>query len=226
VDDDLLARSQARRADETAPGGDAGGGDGRRLDVADPLRDGEDVAPGHRAALGVAAGAVAADRRRVGAGAVVARPAGGAGAARHAGLHDDAPAHERGVDAVAHLHHLTSDVHAGDVRQAEAREQRRPLALEEVQAVHARRAHLDDHLARARHGIGEVDELEHLRTTVDSVLDRLHGARHLPRAPAPRTRLSVTAALPAPGPRLSSRVPRYCLASRTHVRWRRAGEGT
>ncbi len=58
-----------------------------------------------------------------------------------------------------------------------------PAAAVGVDEVHAGHRHVDEHLTRSRHGLGEVDEGEDLRPSGPLRLDCAHGAACQPAAP-------------------------------------------
>ena len=152
---------------------------------------------GHDHLLRVPPGVVAAHHLDVGTERVVPRPAGAALPALNGGVDDHARALPDPFDVGADGDDLAGDVHPGDVGERETGEQRRPLALEHVEAVERGRPHADDDVGRSGHRLRDVDDLEDLRPAEGAVQHGLHRDRPLPSAVtyvAPRSKGCASAA--------------------------------
>ncbi|THA89086.1 hypothetical protein E6R61_23975 [Streptomyces sp. LRa12] len=91
------------------------------------------------------------------------------------GSHDHTPADPARVHSVTDCQHLARPAATRHVRQRAREEVLTPAAAQQrVQEDDVGRDHTDDDLAGAGHGIGQVDQAQHVRSTERGHVDRMH----------------------------------------------------
>jgi len=160
--------------DECVPGRHPDGGDDRGVDELHVRGNRVHVGCRNNHVLGVAAGDVAAQHLRARAPPVHAARAVGALPASDGRVdHDAVPLGAAVHPRSARLDHA-GDVHAGDVRQRVARDERGAAPLQDVEMVQPARRDTHEHLARAGLRGRDVGELEPVHLAVRPIEHCLH----------------------------------------------------
>jgi hypothetical protein len=150
LDDYVVAGRDLTDAVHHVPRGGPGGRQRRRLGQRNLVRDPQHRVRRRRDQLGEPTGHIAADDPRLRAVATLAGAAARTRPAAHGGVDDHSCTFGDARRAAAGRRDRAGDVHSGDVRQREAGDDGRPLALDHVEPVEGTGAHSDEHLARTR----------------------------------------------------------------------------